>query len=239
MSLRIKELSRNFIYRLQPAVRQLLSQRCAVCQKNNKTIICRSCLHRIEKPRHGCLTCGHDMPSETRHRCCRACTARPPIHQRLMYRGKYQGPLAELIRAAKINKRVDAIEALCYLAASDNVFTDYLDYTLLPMPIPTSRLMRRGFNLPALLANAIHSSYPLPILPSTVVTLPFFVRKQAKLSRVKRQQNCHHYQINDSLPTKLMIVDDIFTTGQSVAELAGALSEKGVKSLAVYTVARG
>lgn len=72
-----------------------------------------------------------------------------------------------------------------------------------------------------------------------MIKLPFFVRKQALLSKQQRQKNRHFYQINHSLPPKILIIDDILTTGETLHELAKKLRQNGAESVVAYTISRG
>ncbi len=94
-------------------------------------------------------------------------------YESLHYIGAYDDILSTLIIRAKVGKQLSAVIALQSLVDefigkpdTDNLNTDNLnngyrwaehfaDYHLLPMPIPRSRLMQRGFNLPLLLAKRL------------------------------------------------------------------------------------
>ncbi len=112
-------------------------------------------------------------------------------------------------------------------------------YTLLPMPTPKLRLMQRGFNLPSIFAKQLSQHFQLPILPSDVVKLPLKTQKQGLLSRQQRLKNHRIYQINHKIPEKIVLIDDIYTTGQTVKDLAKQLRQNGAKSVAVWVFSRG
>lgn len=223
------------------ATQALLGRQCAHCQKPSDTLLCQNCRERIVKPPMSCRVCGIAMVANSRDGRCKDCLQTPPPYERLHYTGNYDDVLASLIVAAKIGKQVAAIAALREWIAQANATTelsDYKDYALLPMPIPTARLMQRGFNLPAIIAADLAQRHQLPLITPTTVTLPFFVRKQAKLSRQQRQQNRHLYQIHHNIGDKIIIVDDIFTTGTTITTLAKTLRQNKVKSVAAWAIAR-
>lgn len=226
---------------------RLLQTSCLICQRVGSGVLCADCQASIEKPKYDCRICGCLINGETQALCCKQCLLKPPAYERLDYIGNYEGVLSELIIKAKITGKVAAIVALQSLIGGfSRQYSTWgqtvADYHLLAMPTPRSRLMQRGFNLPLLLAQTLSKQFALPILPQNTVTLPFFVKKQAKLNRQQRQKNIHLYQINHKLSTKLpqkiVIVDDIVTTGTTIAQLSQKLRQEGVQNVAAWSVAR-
>lgn len=233
---RIKDFSRTLT---TPIVKLLVNQ-CVVCQQSSAVPICSACLSQLQKPDSSCRVCAEPLNESVQSQRCKNCIDKPPAFDSVSYIGGYDGWLTELIIAAKVGKQVNAIAALRYLlqVKCDEWVLPNSKAVLLPMPSPKSRLMSRGFNLPALMAKQFARQHQLSILPPTAVTLPFYVPKQAKLSRQQRQKNRHHYQINTPLPENIVIIDDIITTGSTVGELARKLKSKSVKSVAVWSIAK-
>lgn len=219
-------------------IRELLAGRCVVCERLANTPVCRICLMSISIADYRCGVCAEKVPKHVGK--CKNCIEKPPAFDKVSIIGSYQDSLAELIIAAKIAKQVHAIAALQYIVQTmGNDFTAPQKNTaLLPMPSPKSCWLTRGFNLPTLLAKQWAKQYQLSVLPPTAVSLPFFVPKQAKLSRQQRQKNHHYYQINTQLPENIVIIDDIITTGSTVNELAKSIREKGVKTVDVWAIAK-
>lgn len=223
-----------------------MGQYCAACLAYSGKPLCQSCLERITLPEYRCRVCGFRLLAADADGRCKDCIERPPAFEALYNIGTYKTPLSDLIIAAKITRKSAAVAALRDLlqhylrhdAATNDYFAQYHDYSLLAMPTPKSRLMQRGFNLPRWFAEDISCYYGLPLLSSRTVTLPLFVPKQAALSKQQRQKNRHFYQINHKLPDKILIIDDIFTTGATLNELAKQLRRNHAKSVAAYTIAR-
>lgn len=241
---RIKAISQYFQTQCQTSLRQLSGKSCLACQKSNSplhdNIMCEACFKQIKKPQYYCRVCGHAMTAATNDGRCKTCIESPPAYESLQYIGTYHGLLAEQIIAAKLAKQVTAISVLRYLVQQHSeCISDFNDYHLLAMPTPTSRLISRGFNLPTIIAKDLSRQHYLPLLPAQAVTLPFWVKKQAKLSKAERQKNVHGYQIHHKLPSKILIIDDIVTTGQTLHELAKSLRIHGVKSVAAWAISRG
>lgn len=241
MPSRIKDFSQTLA---KPIVNLLVNQ-CVVCQKQttreqSMVLICESCLSQLEKPKLSCQVCAEPLSAAVQNQRCKDCINKPLAFDCVSYVAAYDGWLAAMIIAAKVSKQVNAIAALRYLlrVKHDEFIIPSDNTVLLPMPSPKSRLMSRGFNLPALMAKQLAQQHQLSILPPTAVTLPFYVPKQAKLSRQQRQKNRHNYQINTQLPSNIIIIDDIITTGSTVGELARKLKSESVKSVAVWSIAK-
>lgn len=226
---------------------QLLGNRCAGCEQPHVAPLCQVCLLSIEKPDNYCLGCGTAMSGNSIASHCKDCLAKPLSFVRLHFFGNYDNVLSNIIVRAKLARELPALLAIRHLMHKhlqsdptlDGILPDKTqDYHLLPMPIPTLRLMQRGYNLPLFMAKTLSEHCHLPILPPTAVKLPFYTKKQGRLSKAERQKNRHSYQINHKLPEKILIIDDIYTTGTTLTTLAEKLREKGIKTLAVTVLSR-
>ncbi len=235
--------------RISQSLQLLLQSRCVICEVVGQGVLCDACRHSIDKPKLACRICGQVVIGHSGDNRCRQCIETPPAYESLHYIGAYDEILAPLIIRAKVGKQLSSVIALQSLV--DDFIEDkgcqwrekFADYYLLPMPIPRSRLMQRGFNLPLLFAKRLSVQSHLPIIPQHHITLPFFVQKQAKLNRKQRLKNQHYYQINHKLsgklPKKIIIVDDVVTTGTTVGQLAKKLRGQGVENISVWSMARG
>ncbi len=234
-------LQQHALPRLRQRGNQLLGRQCFACGIRTPQAICAACYGQITRPAIYCRVCGLAMTGHSQDSRCKACIENPPAFHALYCAGNYQGLLAEAIVAGKIVRQPAAIEALLFIqqrALSQLDAGVFADYTVLPMPTPKLRLMQRGFNLPALLANQLAKQWRLPRLPDTVVKLPLSAPKQALMDAKERQKHQHLYQISDKLPKKILLVDDIVTTGQTLNSLAKATQQYGAQSLAVWALAR-
>ncbi len=185
------------------------------------------------------------MVTQTAMQYCRACLSQPPPFEQLYFIGTYHQALADMVIAAKIARQTSALAALQTLVYYEIAINRqdwqqrYAGYKILPVPTPKSRLIQRGFNLPRIIAQLFADEMGLPIIGSHMVTLPWYQPKQAKMNRLQRQKNRHNYQIHHKLGKKILIIDDIVTTGNTVRELAVKLQQNHVETVAVWAIARG
>jgi ComF family protein len=112
---------------------------------------------------------------------------------------------------------------------------------LVPVPLTRPRAAERGFNQSELLARA--AAKRLGIVPA-----PRVVRRigrspsQTKLNPAERRRNVRGvFRVRDPGAVRgkrLLVIDDVLTTGATAAELAAALEAAGALEVSVATVAR-
>lgn len=116
------------------------------------------------------------------------------------------------------------------------------DYdNIIPVPLHILRLRWRGFNQSLIFARAIGQRIKVPVDPwllsRTRPTPP-----QTKLSREDRRANVRGaFQVHTPVRVKgkrLLLVDDVYTSGATVEECARTLYQSEARSVDVFTVAR-
>jgi len=124
------------------------------------------------------------------------------------------------------------------LAAYFNTVEPFGDVeTITYVPMSRRDRRKRGFNQAQLLANGLGRQVGIPIcktLAKVRATSP-----QAALSARERRSNLRGaFQLIRSGTEKVLLVDDIYTTGSTVQECARTLKSGGYKAVYVLTVAR-
>ena len=114
---------------------------------------------------------------------------------------------------------------------------------VVPVPLHRWRLFRRRFNQSAILARLLARQAGKAVAPDLLVrgrqTAP-----QTKLSRGERRRNLQgafavrRGRAADVAGRRVLLVDDVLTTGATASECASALKKAGVKSVYVATLAR-
>ncbi len=113
------------------------------------------------------------------------------------------------------------------------------DFTIVPVPLHARRERERGFNQSNIIANLFAEKLWLPInknLHRVVYTV-----QQAKLSGEERRKNLKDAFVWDAkaIPEKVLLVDDVYTTGATMQECAKVLKNNGVKVVWGLVLARG
>jgi competence protein ComFC len=103
---------------------------------------------------------------------------------------------------------------------------------IIPIPLSRERLHERGFNQAE--ALIVESGYQ----PKNILTR-IHSEKQSKKSRQDRIHLQQVFQATTSISGKVILVDDIYTTGSTLRHAAKTLKEAGANEIISITVARG
>ena len=208
--------------------------------------VCRSCwssIHPIEDP--VCPRCGRPFDSSlalthSPGHLCGPCREQPPSFDQALSPYRYEGVLEQLIRLYKYRRRATMARPLGDLAL---VWMDRLPTVDLVMPVPLhpSRLREREFNQALLLANRIARRLDLPLSYEHLLRVRE-TRPQTELDRTERAANVRRaFAVRRPAfleGRRVLLVDDVFTTGATVNECAKSLRRAGVASVWVLTLAR-
>lgn len=120
-------------------------------------------------------------------------------------------------------------------------YKENLDFVLIPIPLEKRRLKWRGFNQAQELAKHLSEFLNIPLVCDALIkeqkTLP-----QVKLSDEERRKNisgsfsCKNQE--KILEKKILLIDDIYTTGSTMKESAKVLKKSGAKKIIGITIAR-
>lgn len=111
------------------------------------------------------------------------------------------------------------------------------------VPMHWKRELARGYNQAELVAQELARRLNLPILPSSAVVrtraTPPQVRSSSREDRTRNLSGAFLVKNRRELEGKrILLVDDVMTTGTTLALVAGELLRAGAADVAVFTVAR-
>jgi ComF family protein len=113
---------------------------------------------------------------------------------------------------------------------------------IIPVPLHAERERERGFNQAAWLARALARLNRLPIDEHSVVRRVHTERHRAGMdSRARRDSVVKAFKLRHPKfvsGQRVLLVDDVFTTGATVSVCAGVLKEAGAEKVFVLTLAR-
>ena len=207
--------------------------------------ICADCLHKItflSSPL--CTTCGAPFATEDGiDHTCGACVIHPPAH---ISRSAtlFAGPIQDLIHSFKYGNRVHLCQPLGLLVATTlgQFRRDVDPEIIIPVPLHRKRLRQRGFNQSQLIGEVLKKRWQLPLevgnLSRTRWTEPQ-TTLDAK-GRVVNVAGAFAVKVPKAIEGKrVLLVDDVLTTGSTIRECAEALSDAGAAAVFAVTVARG
>ena len=116
------------------------------------------------------------------------------------------------------------------------------NFILIPIPLNEKRLKWRGFNQSIEIAREVSKSLKLPLV-SNCLTRIKNTQPQVELSAEARKENVKDIFVcqdkKEILGKKILLIDDLYTTGATMEEAARVLKESGAKEVWGVVVARG
>ncbi len=200
---------------------------------------CHGCRAALPKADGQCRRCALELPTTVD--LCGRCQQHPPPFDHAWAAFSYQPPVSALIGDFKFHGSLTAGRLLAELAAESLAAQDAeRPQLLVPVPLHWRRLWRRGFNQAEWLCRDL--SPHLGRLPwANLLERPRATPHQAELPADKRGGNVRNAFKVRSLPDGLnhvALVDDVMTTGATLAECARVLKRAGVSRVDVWVVAR-
>jgi predicted amidophosphoribosyltransferase len=211
----------------------LLPQRCLVCGRGG-TRLCTSCrdgLRRIEPPL--CERCG--APTAWPVRRCRECAGRRLAFASARAAVAYDEAVRRLVRGWKEQGlRGLADDAAAIAAEVVAQPAGALAVTFVP-PDP-DRALRRGHHPAERLARALAARWELPCVPLLART--HGARQRGRTLRERRRNVARAFRPTGPAPLRVVLVDDVYTTGATASAAASALRRAGVRRVDVVAFAR-
>lgn len=224
--------------------RWTLPCQCLACHAwPSSQVLCFDCVMRFAQPHFRCTGCGLALPSLSIERPrCGTCLRRPPPWHRAVAVVDYSYPWNQLITRWKFGQQPALAKHLaqwmlrdeevgCAVAQADVV---------IPIPLSSQRLRARGYNPAAQLARYLaFEKYQPYVLHRVRHTLA-----QSDLSRAQRLRNVRGaFAVNavHRAPlqgTKVLLVDDVMTTGATLKEASRCLLQAGAARVDVLCLAR-
>jgi competence protein ComFC len=153
--------------------------------------------------------------------------------------GFYEDALRELIHLFKYG-RVQTLAAPLGRLLARALPLDQTFDVIVPMPLHWRKRWQRGFNQSELLAQEISRRTHLPV--RTALRRVRYTNAQAGLTNAKRRENvsgAFRARKSESLRgRRVLLVDDVMTTGATAASCARALRLAGAKHVTLLTLAR-
>lgn len=211
---------------------------CANCKKVGASI-CQECLEQItwlQEPI--CHQCGRVTPHPTET--CSACCRQPLPLTQIRTAVLFTGPLPPIIHHLKYKNGFGLAEPLANLMV--NAWKQWqtpIDLVI-PIPLHQERLKHRGYNQSHLLAQHFCQQLHLPENQTCLKRIKH-TQPQVNLNASERLLNVKDAFSADphSVQQKeVLLVDDVCTTGATLAAAANALLKAGAHSVSAYCLAR-
>ena len=203
---------------------------------------CRDAIRRIRPP--FCVRCGREIYGELpeEYSVCGTCIVAEPSYSMARYAVRYEGALRRALIAFKYYNALHLgnLLARLLLEAFDAYFKATKVDGIVPVPLHWRKLYSRGYNQTVILAANLAAATGIPLYRRCLQKLQDRP-PQVGLSRTKRLQNVrgsfsipHTHAIRGR---SILLVDDVATTGATVAEAARTIVRAGASEVNVLVLA--
>lgn len=238
----------------------LLPRYCLLCGLNSgDKPLCSFCARDLPRAGSACPSCALPVPASARPRetredgfraalptasCCGHCLQRPPPWNRATAALLYRFPADALVQRFKFRRDLccGAVLAEELLSALRRAVQPMPD-AIVPVPLHRRRWLTRTFNQAELLALHLGRSLQLPVR-GRLLQRRRATHAQSGLDAAARQRNVRgafdtqRRTARGAMPRRLALVDDVMTTGVTLAACCLALRRAGVRDISVWVAAR-
>ena len=226
--------------RLITSLLDKLPSQCLICRAWPAQPFCEACVSRFAQPHRRCQTCALPVPPDVRQ--CGACLKRPPPLDACLAAVAYAYPWSGLIVDYKFHQQPGRASAFALLLRSTPWVEPALEAAdqVIPMPLSGTRLQARGFNQALLLARQLAPEKTDARLLLRIRDTP----PQSSLRRAQRLGSLQDAFAVDPLRlpqvkgARLVLVDDVMTSGASLYAAAQALRSAGAAHITGIVIAR-
>lgn len=221
----------------------LYPPRCPVCDRIYGEGICDSCRQKlIYIEEDFCLKCGKPL-SDSRQEYCMDCRKRKHAYLQGRALFSYQGAIRKsLYRLKYANRR----EYACWygeeMAKCLGKWISQKRITkIVPIPLHPARKRQRGYNQAALLARSIGRYMNIPVDEQLLYRVKKTAPQKALTGQERKANLRNAFEIRKSIRPgeRILLVDDIYTTGSTVDAAAECLQRAGKCRIYVITTAIG
>jgi ComF family protein len=188
-----------------------------------------------------CSRCAQPFPASPSKHLCEACLKRPPAFSMVHAACTYQDRVKNAIHHLKYRNQVNLAQPLGQLlsktvSAAENGF---IPDCIIPVPLHPSRLRERGYNQALEISRPLAHTMQIPI-DSRLLQRIRKTPQQQGLSAAERRKNLHNAFALTATPaaSKILLVDDVMTTGETVRECCRVLLHGHIAEVQVAVIGR-
>ena len=217
----------------------LMPPTCIVCGGGAEyRDLCHDCATALPWNRSCCARCAQPLAISTV--LCGACSAKLPPWTEAKSPFVYDFPVDSLLRQLKFSRRLPNAKVLGQLMAEwIAIVNQRRPDVLVPVPLHWRRQLRRQFNQATAIARPVGQRLKIPV-DGRVCRRRYRTPQQSGLPARDRRRNLRNAFVvrGDIRNAHLAIIDDVMTTGSTLAELSKVLLHAGAARVDVWTVAR-
>lgn len=201
---------------------------CGICHKWEKQGICPECYQMIRKM----LVCKIQNQDEQKQ-----------YYKKQMFLFPYEGLIRDLLISYKFGEQSYLYHTFAEIIVKDKKICRFLKSydIIIPVPVHRKRKWERGYNQTELIAKKVGKALEIEVETKTLIKTKN-IKPQSSLTKEQRIKNIQNvYAITNMqkvVDKKILILDDIYTTGSTVRECSKTLQEAGAKEIGIVTIAK-
>lgn len=199
---------------------------CGMCGEINENYICNNCYKNIKKIKK-CVINEYNNRNFSKH----------------LYIFRYEGIIRNKIIEYKFEDKGYLYKMFAKIILSDKKTCNFIKKydVIIPVPISKKRKKKRGYNQSELVANELAQKLNQDIWTDIIIKKKDN-KPQSELNKLERIKNVEDiYEINKPIEVKnkkVLLLDDIYTTGSTVNEIARKLKQNQTQEIGVITLAK-
>ena len=211
---------------IQQIINYIFPNVCGICGKIDKTSLCPSCRVKL-KP---------FLKAKVQK-------IRDKNFLYLAYLFKYSGIIREKLISYKFNDHSYLYKTFSKIIIKNKKICRFIKKydIIIPVPIHKKRFSQRGYNQSELIAREISKTLEISMERDILVKTKNNIA-QSSLTKLERMQNAKNvYDIinaNKIKNKKILLIDDIYTTGSTANECSKMLRQEGASEIAVLVIAK-
>lgn len=214
---------------------------CDVCGEelvaDTRYRLCSECVEKLPfVGEHRCLSCGMPLKDESDY--CNRCQYEKFAFVKNRSPLTYDGETKKMIYALKFGRKKYIAQTLGALMADEFLKSGMQADIIVFVPMTQKEEKKRGFNQSALLAYEVGGRLNIPVLPALVKIKDTSAQKELhgkeRSINLEGAFSCAFEQVKSR---RLLLIDDIFTTGATANECAKVLLKAGAREVNVLTSA--
>ena len=201
---------------------------CGICGKLDKNSLCNKCKIRLQK---NALCKIEDYKNTSSY------------FDEHIYLFQYTGEIRDTILKYKFNEKSYIYRTfLEFIKNNEEMCSQIKKYDIIiPVPVSKKRFKQRGYNQSALIAKNLAKTLNIDYKENVLIKIKDN-KPQSEMGQDKRKSNVKDvYKIKNKekiYQKKVLILDDIFTTGNTVNECAKVLIENSANNVGIFTIAK-
>ena len=241
-------LGKEFKLYVRTLARLLYPPACAICriplliEENHVCNDCNDCIEAVHPP--ACVRCTQPLPPYGQNSSlCQSCKSTRPHYTQGFTLVLYQESTRTIFHQIKYGKKPWLLNIFSERLKGFASRLDMNHYDLfVPVPLDPKRERDRGFNQSKLIAQILKRYTKSPICVESVLMKKKKTNPQSRLRRLERLDNLNNaFAVRNRKRLdgkRVLVVDDVFTTGSTVNECAKELKKAGAERVDFLAIGR-